>query len=112
LTEHELVQALDLADEQVLKLASGAVGVEAFLRAYGDFFDRWALDGHESSSAEMLAKYARRIELHRRVRDEVIYRLTSEEFAADADYDQRGFIGEGEAQARARRLASEYLNAP
>ncbi len=111
MTEEELNQALDAAGDQVLQCAQGAITLDEFLVCYRDFFDAYALDGHESSTSEreILAKHRAQIELHRRVRDEILYRITSEEYASNPEYVRRGFIGPAEAKTRLGQLAAEYL---
>jgi hypothetical protein len=68
-----------------------------------------ALDGHESDAEGrgLLAQHNRRIEVHRRIWDEVLTRRTLEEHVAAYP----SFIGTDEALRRLRDLARAYLRA-
>ncbi len=102
----DLEDALQEHDELVAKCARGELGVRDFLAVYDNFYPRWALDGHEGGKSA-LARHAARIEIHRRIWDEVETHITSEEHAANPEHRKSGFIGEQEALSRLRAIAKK-----
>lgn len=108
-TEEELLVALDTHDRLVAACAAGALPFAEFESRYDAFYVRWPLDGHESTDRERewLATHAARVEVHRRVWDDVLSRLTSRSFAELSCANQLGFIGPTEAQQRLHRIATE-----
>ena len=113
-SEQDLVATLDKYDDLVLACASGAVSFEEFERAYDSFYWRDALDGHESDEEERswFARHASRISLHAEVCEEVLARLTTEEYAASPQYAAKGFIGPGGAVAVLREIVLRRGRAP
>ena len=102
--EADLEDALRVHDELVARCAIGELGVRDFLAVYDSFYPRWALDGHEGGTS-VLARHADRIEIHRRIWDEVECHITSEEHAGNPAHRKSGFIGEQEALSRLRAIA-------
>jgi len=109
--EFELQHALNHHDALVTRCACGELPFEAFVADYDNFFVRWALDGHESCSAEqaMLHHYAARIRVHQRIWEEVLCCLTSEELACAPASRAAAFIGPRAALARLRDIAASVL---
>ncbi|WP_313435434.1 hypothetical protein [Stenotrophomonas sp.] len=63
----------------VREFAVGAVGAKDFIESYSSFYHYEALDGHEASSAllpEQLNGLGPAIELHRRIQEEVVNRIS------------------------------------
>ena len=109
MTEDELVAALDHHDQLIVKCAQGEITFQQFLAAYRNFYDYWALDGHESDAEErqMLARHARRIDVHRRITEEIFHHLCDDDDANRETYKQAGFFGSEEGLARLRPIADE-----
>lgn len=58
----------------IKKLVNGEIELQQFIEKYADFYYYNALDGHESNEEYnlLLKKYARIVELHKRIQTEVI----------------------------------------
>lgn len=86
------------------------ITLEAFLVAYDDFYDQYALDGHEADETgkAILQRFERQICLHLRIRDEILYRLTSSDFASNPEYAALGFIGPSEAETLIRQVFADW----
>ena len=91
--EAELLAALDVHDRLLSRCALGEMTYPQFEAEYDNFYERWALDGHESDPAGQakLAQHADRIRVHRRVWEEVLVRATSEELARYPQAQHAGF---------------------
>ena len=109
MTEKELLSALDEHDMLVGACVRGDLDFTSFVTRYDTFYHRWALDGHESDNQELqlLAKYVARVDVHRRVYDEILTNLCSDEDAENLDYRKAGRFGSDEGNRRLRRLAQE-----
>src|SRR5262245_28086382 len=53
MSEGELVALLDTHDSLVMRCVSGQLSLAEFLQDYGNFPNRYALDGHEASAKEL-----------------------------------------------------------
>jgi hypothetical protein len=106
MSEQTVLEALDEHDALVAACARGELAWEDFERSYAAFYPRYALDGHESDDEgkAMLGTYAGRIELHRRIWDDVLTKLTLEEHVGVFS----GWSCVAEAQRRLHDLAREY----
>ena len=102
-----LDEAIRRSDALVRRCASGDLEFEAFLVEYNNFYDHWALDGHEGG-ASVLRAHRAAIEFHRRVRDEVLYIVCSQSDAKRDIYRSAGRIGPDEAVARLAQLVAEW----
>ncbi len=100
----ELRRTLDEHDGLVVRCATGAFTFDEFAAAYDNFYARAALDGHEGSR-EVLVRYAARIEVHRRVWDDVLLLVTSAELSGTPEAQRAGFISPAQAQLRLREIA-------
>ena len=109
MNEQELLAALDAHDALVVRCARDEMDYAEFEKVYDNFFQRWALDGHESSldEKEVLRRHANRIHVHRRVWEEVICHSTSDDLAYNLSAQQSGFIGSAEAQRRLMSIARD-----
>lgn len=107
--EPELVAALDDHDELILKCVRGELTFEEFDLKYNSFYHSKALDGQEANYAEIriLTKHASRIELHRRVWDEILIHVCTDEKAQLEEYRNSGRFGHTEAVERLRKLAED-----
>jgi len=110
-SEEDLLSILDKLDSLVLECAAGNRSYEQFEAEYGYPFGYYALDGHESDDEEraLLARHQYRIELHRRVADEILHLVCSPANAELESYRQAGRFGPREAQRRLQELAREFL---
>lgn len=111
LKEQELRRELEVHDELVAKCARGDVSYSEFEKAYDNFYPRYPLDGHESDAEELqvLKKLASRIALHRAIWEEVLTKVTADEFLQLPETVAAGFIGSDEAVRRIRDLARRHL---
>lgn len=107
-------EVLDAHDVLIGACVEGRLPFEEFLRRYDNFYDRFALDGHESSpdGRKVLTRQVERIRLHARIRDEILYRLCSEALFPVQGAHEAGFIGAAEGQARLGAIWAEYLRMP
>ena len=101
-SESALVAALDAHDALVRLCASGELTFEEFCERYNDFYDYYALDGHESDDEEtaLLEKYDLRIEPHRVIAYDIRGRLCADADANLPSYIESGRFGSKEAFAR------------
>jgi hypothetical protein len=108
----ELLRELDAHDELVAKCARGDLSYSEFERAYDNFYPRYPLDGHESDAEELqvLEELASRIALHREIWEDVLTKVTAEQFLEQPVTVPAGFISEQEALRRIRDLALRHLN--
>jgi hypothetical protein len=69
MVESQLSALLDVHDRLVAACVEGSVSVVEFLASYGDFYDRYALDGRGASREErdLFRRYGERIAFHGRV---------------------------------------------
>jgi len=111
-SEIDLLEELSAHDDLVRRCVHGDIEFREFVRLYDDFWWRFALDGHESDSAErlVLERHANRILLHRKVAEEVIGALASASDATKQSYQRAGRIGPQDAFERLQRIASEFLD--
>jgi hypothetical protein len=109
--EEALLRALDAHDELVAKCARGDLSYSDFAKAYDNFYPRYPLDGHESDAKELhlLEKLSSRVALHRAIWEEVLTKVTSDQFLNQPTTVADGFIGPEEAVARIRDLAQRHL---
>jgi len=107
--ETELVAALNDHDGLIIKCIREEIKFDDFDKSYNSFYHHWALDGHESNFKEqqLLAKYANRIEIHRRVWDEILIYVCSDANAHLDEYRDAGRFGHMEAVRRMQKIAQE-----
>jgi hypothetical protein len=110
-TENALIEALTAHDELVRRCVRGDIEFREFVRLYDEFYWRFALDGHESDSAEqlLLERHANRILMHQKIAEEVLGALASASDATKQSYQRAGRIGPQDALVRLQRIASEFL---
>jgi hypothetical protein len=105
LARAELQKAFAHHDELVRRCVEGDLAFEAFVAEYDNFYDRYALDGHEGGG-ELPGDHGA-VDFHRKVRDEVLYPVCSGTDAKLDEYRSAGRIGPGEAVARLAKLVAE-----
>ena len=110
-SEEDLVSLLDGLDSLVAKCADGRLTYEQFVAEYGFPYGEYALDGHESDEEELalLTRYRHRLEIHRRIAEEVLCRVCDAANAELESYRTAGRIGPAQAHLRVRELALEFL---
>jgi hypothetical protein len=91
----------------VEQLLAGSLGVDAFLRAFGDLYDEWAMDGHESDTAELelLASRSTAVEILGHVRS-AIWNSFPED-AEEAAYLAAGRLPRRELLPKLRELVTQ-----
>ncbi|MDO6537379.1 hypothetical protein Q4524_02180 [Alteromonas stellipolaris] len=94
-SEQDIVKHLDVHDQIVSECLDGKLDFRSFCERYNNFYDFCALDGHESDvqEAALLSKYEHRILLHKRIRDEILYKVCSEEDANKSSFIESGRFG-------------------
>ena len=98
-----LAAALDQHDEYVRALVAGRLSLREFLERYDNFYWAFALDGHEAEpGASALSALAPRIELHRRIAEDVLAVLAPE---SSDSYRSAGRISPAEAAERIKLIA-------
>ena len=107
--EADLLAALDEHDRLIVACAQGRLSFADFQRAYDTFHHRWALDGHEADAEErrLLARQARRIEVHRRACDEILMKVCADDDAGRPAYIEAGRFGSVEAVRRLHALVED-----
>lgn len=94
----------------VKEFALGAVNAQSFIDTYSSFYYYEALDGHEDSSAIHAGDGVRlgpAIELHRRIQEEVVNRISFDpEFSAEA-LKTAGRLTTAEARALALEICAD-----
>ncbi|MGE8215582.1 hypothetical protein [Stenotrophomonas sp. HMWF003] len=94
----------------VKEFALGAVNAQSFIDTYSNFYYYEALDGHEDSSAIHAGDRVRlgpAIELHRRIQEEVVNRISFDpEFSAEA-LKTAGRLTAAEARALALEICAD-----
>lgn len=110
-SEDALLKILDCYDELLRGCARGDLPFWDFNEKYGNFFWSYAVDGHESDAQEktLLEKYHDRIEPHRRVQEEILSLVCSDEDSEKEQYRQAGRISSKEAVRRIARVVASYL---
>lgn len=110
-SETEFLEVLSAHDALVRRCARGQIEFREFVQLYGDFWWRYAFDGHESDNAErhLLERHADRILVHRRIAEEVLGPLAPESDARKESYRHAGRIAPEQALSRLKQIASEYL---
>lgn len=106
----DLAKSLQGATEVVKRFVDGEISAASFIESYSNYYYYEALDGHEPSSAQDVegrSKYWIAIELHRRIQEEVINRLTLSSNVSVASLHEAGLILEPEARERARAICSD-----
>ncbi len=109
-SEKELYATLDAGRKLIVDCIHGRINFNAFLTDYDAFYIQHNLDGHESDDAEkaILRKHATEIALHQAVWENVISKVTADEFMNRPEVLQAGFIGHSEAQSRLKDLVRKY----
>ncbi|MGF6418249.1 hypothetical protein ABH900_001728 [Stenotrophomonas sp. AN71] len=90
--------------------AVGAVAAQDFIGRYSNFYYYDALDGHEASSAlqpEHMQRLGRAVELHRRIQEEVVNRISLDAGYSVEALKLAGRLGPSEAQELALRICAE-----
>ena len=91
----------------------GRIAFEAFLADYGSLYMKNELDGHESDDAELslFRKHATEIAVHEAVWNEILIKLTADEFMTHPEAIRAGFIGHAEGFTRLKKLAKKHVDA-
>ena len=105
-SEFDLLKTIDAHDALVHQCVNGQLEFESFCKMYNDFYNAFALDGHESNEDErfLLQKHKIRIEPHRIIAHEILSRLCADEDALKESYRQAGRICSTEALKRLKHV--------
>ena len=108
-SEAALLEALALHDDLVRRCISGWLSFDEFCEKYNDFYAFYALDGHESDIEErkLLEKYKARIEPHRKIAEDILGQVCSDENAELESYRLAGRFGSVEAMKLLQRIDLE-----
>ena len=93
----------------IAKCVRGEINFGDFDISYNSFYHRCALDGNEANYKEqrLLSGHAARIEIHRRIWDEILIHVCSDENAELDEYRDTGRFGSAEAVRRLLEIAEE-----
>jgi hypothetical protein len=107
-SEKDLLNALDRHDELVRQCVAGILTFDVFCERYNDFYAFYALDGHESDSAErdLFEKHEPRIRPHEFIAYEVLGRVCSD---ADAELESYRLAGRFSSREAIRMLSQVQL---
>ncbi|WP_414538759.1 hypothetical protein [Stenotrophomonas forensis] len=94
----------------VRAFALGSVDAQAFIEKYSNFYYYEALDGHEPSSAlrpESMRKLGPAIELHRRVQENVVNKISFDAGLSAEAMRMAGRLSPTEAREQALRICAD-----
>ncbi len=105
-SEADVLKVIDEHDTLVRECVSGEIDFQEFIEKYGNFYWRYALDGHESDEEELalLQKHDTRIEPHRVIAFEILGQICFDEDALRMDYKEAGRFGSKQAVERLRQV--------
>jgi hypothetical protein len=94
-SESDFLETIAHYDNLVRLCNEEIIDFEHFLKEYNYFYSYLALDGHESDSEEkiLFQKYMHRIEPHRKIYDEILTNLCSDNDAELEIYQKSGRFG-------------------
>jgi hypothetical protein len=108
MTRDELVEVLINATSLVLSAGNREISLDAFLKAYGSFYYRYALDGHESEPEERLLNELQwAIEFHRKIQEEVLNHVYTGGDQDSAYLNSIGRIDPEQAKSRLSELCRD-----
>lgn len=111
-SENDLLATLDRHDKLVRDCISNQISFSDFMKQYDNFYMSYALDGHESTPAELqiLLTHENRIAPHREIWEKVVAGgLTADENALKTEYIEAGRFGSVEAEKRLAAIADGYF---
>lgn len=94
----------------VRDFALGSVDASIFIEKYSNFYYYEALDGHESSSVlhpESMMKLGPAIELHRRVQEDVVNKISFDAGLSAEEMRMAGRLSPAEAREHALRVCAD-----
>jgi hypothetical protein len=108
-SEQDLIKYLEIHDEIVFECINGQLDFWAFCEKYNNFYDYCALDGHESDAEELalFSNHRDRILFHERIREEVLYKVCSDEDAKKSSYIASGRFGSNVALEKLKLIGSK-----
>jgi hypothetical protein len=111
-SEAELATILRSGAKLSEDCAQGRITFDAFLAEYDSFYMKYELDGHESDDAELslFQKHATGIAVHEAVWNEILIKLTADEFISRPEVIRAGFIGHAEGFARLKKIAEKHAD--
>jgi hypothetical protein len=105
-TEAAIIEMTKLVRE----FALGSVDAQVFIEKYSNFYYYEALDGHEASSAlhpESKMKLGPAIELHRRVQENVVNKISFDAGLSAEAMRMAGRLSPTEAREQALRICAD-----
>jgi len=105
-TETAIIEMTKLVRE----FALGSVNAHAFIEQYSNFYYYESLDGHEASSAlhpESMMKLGPAIELHRRVQEDVVNKISFDAGLSTEARRMAGRLSPAEAREHALRICAD-----
>ncbi len=105
-TEAAIIEMTKLVKE----FALGSVDARAFIEKYSNFYYYEALDGHEASSAlrpESMMKLGPAIELHRRVQEDVVNKISFDAGLSAEAMRIAGRVSPAQAREHALRICAD-----
>ena len=103
---------MDNHDQMIQQCANGDLAFKDFLEQYNDFYDYYALDGHESDEHELAVfeKYKWRIKPHKELAQEILSHICNDDDALKDSYINARRFGSNEALHRLKVLSEKYFN--
>lgn len=94
-SEKDIIEKLNFYDQLVFDCADEKLEFWSFIEKYGNFFQHYALDGHESDDEEfeLLKQYEKRILFHEELSLNILADVCSDEDAIKPDYIKCGRYG-------------------
>lgn len=104
-----MLEIIEQKNQILCRSLLGEITFNEFLDKYEDFYDHYALDGHESDleERELLEKHEDKIALHREI-SEVLNGLCSDEDAVKEIYKKADRFGSEEGLKRLKEISKKY----
>jgi len=108
----DFMHVLDKHDRLIQACANELIPFDQFLRQYDNFYDSYALDGHESDETErsIFEKHKVRIAPHEKLARSILSKLCSDEDALKETYIDAGRFGTSEALRRIKVLNAKFFS--
>ena len=109
-SESDFIKILNEYDSLVLQCTSGKISFKDFTEKYNDFYDHYALDGHESDQEEnsLLEKYKKRVRLHQVITEDILGKVCSDNDAQKQIYIDAGRFGSKVALKKLKEVVEKY----
>lgn len=106
-SEDELLNLIEKHNQFVCECAKGSITFEVFCEKYNNFYEAYALDGHESDEEEraFLVQHEAKINPHRIIASEILSRVFFESKVNSEVYKVAGRFSPEVAQEKLQQVA-------